>query len=153
MNSEQEKKRVLICDDDEISRSTLVRKVVKIGYEVVGQATTGIEAMNQFIERNPNIILLDIKMPLGSGLTVLSFIRDISPSAIVVMITGDQHFSNSKTVVKCLQIGANDYLIKGKFDEDRLQKAIEKDQDKHEDVKTVTKQDIKELFDIDQWHI
>lgn len=149
MDSDQRLKQVLICDDDEISRQSLAHKVAQIGYEVVGVATTGIEAMNLYLEKNPHVVLLDINMPLGSGLTVLSLIRDISSSTIVVMVTGDQLHYTPETVIKTLEIGANDYLIKGKFDIERLQLAIKNNKADHGDVKTVNKEELKEMFDFD----
>jgi two-component system chemotaxis response regulator CheY len=150
MHNEQDQKRVLICDDDKVSRKIISSYIKNLGYEIVGEASTGIEAMYQFIERNPHIILLDINMPMGSGLTVLSFIRDISSSAIVVMITGDQLYYTPETVIKTLEMGANDYLIKGKFNEQRLLKAITKEKDSNGNVKTVSKQDFKDMFDLDE---
>lgn len=147
---EKNKRRVLICDDDIVSRNINADYVAKLGYEIVGHATTGIDAMNQFAEKNPNVILLDINMPLGSGFTVLSFIRDISSTVVVVMITGDPLYFTPETVLKTLEIGANDYLIKGNFDEDRLREAIEKDDEEHGEQKTVKKEDLIEMFDMSE---
>lgn len=117
-------KKVLICDDDEITRMTLSKKVSKVGYEVVGEAIDGLEAMNKFGELKPDIVLLDINMPKASGLTVLSFIRENNKLCRVVMITGNETNHTSEFVIKALKAGANDYLTKGNFDDNRFKKAI-----------------------------
>lgn len=117
-------KKVLICDDDEITRMTLSKKVSKVGYEVVGEANDGLEAMNKFGELNPDIVLLDINMPKASGLTVLSFIRENDKLCRVVIVTGHETNHTSEIVIKALKAGANDYLTKGNFDDNRFKKAI-----------------------------
>lgn len=124
MNVSPPSKRVLICEDEEVTRMTLVRRIEKIGYQVVGEAVDGLDAMSKFRELKPDIVLLDINMPQASGLTVLSYIRDNSSLTRVVMITGSDLNRTSDTVIKALKAGANDYLTKGNFDEERFKKAV-----------------------------
>ncbi len=101
--------RVLICDDDEIFQEILTRKLRMYRYEVVGNAFNGLESINQFVELRPDIILLDINMPKGGGLTVLRFIRELDPNVFTIMLTQDASLHSVQTALK---LGANDYQTK-----------------------------------------
>ncbi|RJP22621.1 MAG: response regulator [Candidatus Omnitrophota bacterium] len=102
-------KRVLICEDDADCRFLLKAKLKQHGYEIAGEAKTGYQSLTLFMETKPDIVLLDIGMPKGSGLTVLRFIREIDQDIRIVMLTGD---NKERTVKIALKLGANDYLIK-----------------------------------------
>jgi len=116
--------RVLVCDDEKISRLKLIKQLEKLKYEIVGQAENGLQAMNMFYETKPDVVLLDIDMPVGSGVTVLSFIREINKECRVVLITGKEHNQKSDFIINVLRKGSSDYLVKGEFDQDRLMKAL-----------------------------
>ena len=113
--------RVLVCDDDDVCRRMLCSKLKKHEYEIVGEAETGLEALNLFMQRRPDIVLLDIKMPMGSGLTVLRFIREVDTNAKIIMLSADR---TSHAVNTALKLGANDYLVKGQLNTDRLLEAL-----------------------------
>ncbi len=102
--------RLLIVDDDEMNRDMLARRLRRRGYQTT-TATDGAEACN-LVESNPfDLVLLDVEMPVMSGLTVLSRLRE-RYSAVelpVILVTGR---SDSKDVVQGLDLGANDYITK-----------------------------------------
>ncbi len=101
---------LLIVDDDEMNRDMLARRLRRRGYQTT-TATDGAEACN-LVESNPfDLVLLDVEMPVMSGLTVLSRLRE-RYSAVelpVILVTGR---SDSKDVVQGLDLGANDYITK-----------------------------------------
>jgi len=121
MKDQSETKRILICDDDEVFCQILRAKLVKNKFEVVGIASTGLESINMFVEKKPDTVLLDIKMPMGSGLTALRFLREIDDKAYIIMLTGDDSFHAVKTAVK---LGANDYLIKNEIQSEFLESPL-----------------------------
>lgn len=109
MEEELRKHRVLICEDDAASLLLLRTILEKHGYEVVGEATTGIEAINLYDQTQPDLVLLDINMPKGGGVTTLRFMRELNPHPYIVMLTGDSSKFHVETTKK---LGANDYLLK-----------------------------------------
>ena len=121
MDEQRRRIRVLICDDDRTVRALLTAKVFKFDHELVGEAANGIQAMNLFVEKRPDVVFLDIRMPMGDGLTVLRFIRDIDKDVRVVMLTEDDTPHAVKTA---LSLGANEYVIKSSLDSPRFEQAM-----------------------------
>jgi len=103
------KKRIIIADD-EFSVRSMIRMVLKsINGEIVGEAKNGQEAVEQFREKKPDLLLLDINMPVKNGLDALKEIIADFPDAFVIMLTS---ISDMETVEKCLDLGAINYIIK-----------------------------------------
>ncbi len=122
MENPGSQKKVLICEDDPETRLLLRSMLQNYGYEICGEAENGLQSINLFEENRPDVVLLDIKMPKGDGLTVLRFIRDLDTVARVVMLTGDDSPHSVQTARK---LGADDYLIKTSMvDTDRFLKAL-----------------------------
>ncbi|HOE11330.1 MAG TPA: response regulator [bacterium] len=117
-------KRVLICEDDADAR-LLIRSILNtIHFEIAGEAETGIQALNLFRETRPDIVLLDIQMPQGDGLTVLRFLREIDRQVRVILLTADD---TSHSVNTALKLGANDYVIKSSLTTPRFLQALQVD--------------------------
>lgn len=102
------KPRVLVADDDESIRALLKRFLSSEGCEVALAADGG-EALPLLASFKPDIILLDIYMPVKDGLEVLREILAADPAASVMMITGNQ---DEETARRCLELGAFDYIPK-----------------------------------------
>ncbi len=102
------KKKVLIVDDEYLIRYSLQKLIEQEGYEVF-TAASGHEALRLFEERKPDIVILDIHLPDTNGLVILKTIKEISPSAIVIMATGCPDAQGS---VEAVKMGALDYLEK-----------------------------------------
>ncbi|PIE33179.1 hypothetical protein CSA56_12695 [candidate division KSB3 bacterium] len=83
-----EPKNFLLADDSRYVRLSLARAVKMLGGEVVGEATTGREAIDQFTERRPNFITMDLSMPGLSGIDAISHILHIDPSVNILVISG-----------------------------------------------------------------
>ncbi|MFZ1699491.1 MAG: sigma-54 dependent transcriptional regulator [Pyrinomonadaceae bacterium] len=100
--------KILIVDDDRSIRWALDKTLESWGYETV-QAETVAEANEKFAHEEPAAVLLDIDLPDGSGLDVLTHITEADPSAIVIMVTGNVDVKNT---VAALRGGAHDFIGK-----------------------------------------
>ena len=78
-------KRILIVDDSFYMRTMLKNMLTDAGYEVVGEAANGAQAVEMAASTNPDLITLDVILPDNTGLDVLKSLRQIQPSAKVVM--------------------------------------------------------------------
>ncbi len=104
-----EKTRIVLADD-EIHIRYLVRSVVRAeGYTVVGEANNGEDALTLYRLHKPDLILMDINLPLKTGDEVLDEIMREFPAAVVVMLT---MVADVDTVKRCLEMGATDYILK-----------------------------------------
>jgi two-component system, response regulator PdtaR len=100
--------RVLIADDESIIRMDLKEMLSELGHEVVGEAATGREALELCAALRPEIIFLDIKMPVMDGLEVLRVLNETDPRP-VIMVTA---FSEASMIEKAVELGAKAYVVK-----------------------------------------
>lgn len=114
--------RVLIVDDSPVMCAFLEKIFLERGYEVVGKAADGVEALELFQQCDPDLVTLDIVMPKLKGTEVLERILQMRPDAAVVMATS---VSDARTVMKCLKMGARRYIIKP-YDKVAVIGAVEK---------------------------
>lgn len=105
--------RVLVCEDEGLTALRLQTSLKKLGYEVVGEARDGEEAVAQAAKLQPDAILMDIRMPKMDGISATEKIMAERPTAIV-MITA---FSERELVDHALRVGASGYLVKPVSDE------------------------------------
>ncbi|HEU4449711.1 MAG TPA: response regulator transcription factor [Gaiellaceae bacterium] len=102
--------RVLLCDDSGTLRE-LLRVVLELeGHEVVAEAENGAEAVAAAEREQPDIVLLDLSMPVMDGLEALPEIRRVAPASRVVVFSG---FDNEALVARALELGAIRYVAKG----------------------------------------
>ncbi len=103
--------RVLIADDHTLFRQGLVglMETREDVVEVVGEAATGREAVHMAEQLQPDIVLMDIYMPEGDGLTALREIRASSPKCKIVMLTSSE---SDEHLYQAVQLGASGYLLK-----------------------------------------
>jgi DNA-binding NarL/FixJ family response regulator len=106
-----EKVRVAIADDNEGVR-TLLEVLIELDgrMELVGTAGDGREALKLVATGHPDVILLDLSMPLLDGLQVLETLRKDHPETRVVVYSG---FSGAEVQAAAFEAGAADYLVKG----------------------------------------
>jgi DNA-binding NarL/FixJ family response regulator len=100
--------RVLVADDHSLFRDGLVSLLEAAGHEVVGQVGDGQAAVDAARRLHPDLILLDVSMPIVDGLGALRQIRAERPQAQVVMLT----VSDDDTLFEALEAGAQGYLLK-----------------------------------------
>jgi two-component system response regulator AtoC len=99
---------VLIIDDDPLICKTLSSHLAKQGFEVQ-VAEEGEEGIRRFREFNPDLVLLDVRLPGLDGIEVLRQIREINKKTYVLMMTA---FDDMKTTVQAIKLGAFEYLVK-----------------------------------------
>ena len=121
-DSGDQPKSVLIVDDSQVMRNMLAKFFTDNGFNVVGMAEDGEQAIELFEKLNPDIMTLDIIMPKMRGTEVLETIMARYPEAKVVMASS---VSDARTVMKCLKIGAKQYILKP-YDEQKVMTAIKK---------------------------
>jgi two-component system chemotaxis response regulator CheY len=123
------KARVLIADDASFMRQMIREIIEPEGYEVVGEATDGVEAVEQYEKLHPDIVTMDIVMPKRSGIDAVKRLLEQSPGACVVMCSA---LGQETLVREALQAGAKDFIVKP-FKPDSvlgtLNKALEKSED------------------------
>src|SRR6478736_10400458 len=101
--------RILIVDDHPLTRDALAGLLAQNGFDVVGQAGSGEEAIAMATELTPDLVLLDLSMPEMDGLTALPRLRAAAPAAEVVVLTASEDESN---LLGAVRAGAAGYLLK-----------------------------------------
>ena len=100
-------KRILIVDDEADVRTLLGRVLAPLGE--VFQASNGAEALDLFAKHRPQVVFLDVTMPGASGFDVLEQLRQLAPSAAVVMLTSHHDLDLARLA---LEQGASAYVTK-----------------------------------------
>ncbi|HYQ48308.1 MAG TPA: sigma-54 dependent transcriptional regulator [Thermodesulfovibrionales bacterium] len=113
--------RILIAEDESISRKHLTYALEKEGYEITG-AKDGTEAFALFDQNAYDMVIADIKMPGMDGLTLLDRIKEKDPDMDVIIITG---FGSIESAVEAMRKGASEYVTKP-FNLDELNLKIAK---------------------------
>ena len=85
--------RILLAEDDDDSRAMVVELLTTLGHSVVAQVTTGREAADRARQLAPDVVLLDVHMPDGSGIEAAERITSELPGTAVVLFSGDQTVS------------------------------------------------------------
>jgi response regulator NasT len=98
--------RILVAEDEALIRMDLVEMLQEAGYEVVAQATNGEEAIALATEHNPDLTILDVKMPVLDGISAAEKIISIAP---VLMLTA---FSQRELVERARDAGVMAYVVK-----------------------------------------
>ncbi len=105
---------VLVVDDEGANRYSVSKTLQRVGY-VVNEAATGEDALDLVGGREYDVILTDIRMPGIDGIELLRQIKEASPDAIVILMTG---YASLGSAVEALRLGAHDYLIKPSSSQD-----------------------------------
>ncbi len=103
--------KVVIADDHEVVRCGM-RNLIQSAddIEIIGEATSGAEAVEKTLSSDPDVVLLDIRMAGGDGLTALGRIKLDKPALPVVMISA---YDNPTYVARAVALGASGYINKG----------------------------------------
>jgi len=113
---------ILVVDDLAFIKLLLKDLLEKAGFRVVGEASDGEEALRQYQDKRPDVVLMDITMPKMDGLTTLRKILQIDPQANVIMCSA---LGQQKLIVQAIQLGAKDFIVKP-FRPERVVSAIKK---------------------------
>ena len=122
--------RIIVAEDETLIRMDLVEMLTESGYQVVAQATNGQEAITLATEYKPDLIILDVKMPILDGISAAEQLINICP---VLMLTA---FSQKELVERARDSGVMAYVVKP-FTINDLLPAIEISISRHRQMKTL----------------
>lgn len=100
---------VLLIDDHQVVREGLRAALQREGFNVIGEAATKNEAFAQIAHKNPHVIVVDLNLPDGSGLELISWARQVSPTLGIVVLTLNDDDAH---LIACLKAGASAYVLK-----------------------------------------
>ncbi len=115
-------KRVLIVDDAMFMRKMLGDILSGAGYDVVGEAENGKDALKMYRNLQPDIVTMDITMPICSGIEGVQLITAEFPEAVVLMISA---MGQENMVIDAVKSGAKGFIVKP-FDKDKILTTIER---------------------------
>ena len=121
MSMENMKSRIMIVDDADFMRLVLRDVLEKGGYEIAGEAKDGKEAVEKYLETHPDLVLMDVTMPVMDGLTALKEIKKSDPEAKVIMVSS---MCQKAVVLETIRAGAITFVAKP-FEADGLLHVIE----------------------------
>lgn len=102
--------RILIADDHEVVRCGLKTLLANTDIEIVAEVSTGAAAVKYALENDFDVVLMDIRMPEGDGLTSLGRIKLDKPELPILMLST---FDNPTYIARSVALGASGYLLKG----------------------------------------
>ena len=102
--------RLLVVDDHRLLRGALVDLLVQAGFEVVGEAADGADAVALAKQLEPDVVLMDLRMPVLGGLDATRLIKDACPDIQVVLLTA---FESPALQQQAEEAGCFAYLVKG----------------------------------------
>ncbi|MGP5100910.1 LytR/AlgR family response regulator transcription factor [Psychrobacter celer] len=112
--------RIVVCDDEPLARERLARIVQESGHQVVAQVTTGAEAIVAVKTQQPDIILLDIRMPEMDGVRCAQALNELEHPPAIIFVTAYDHYA-----IAALKANAIGYLLKP-ANKDELLEALNK---------------------------
>jgi two-component system chemotaxis response regulator CheY len=101
--------RILVADDASFMRQMIREIVESEGFEVCGEASDGVEAIEEYTRLQPDIVTMDIVMPRKSGIDAVRGIVALDPGACVVMCSA---LGQETLVTEALEAGAKDFIVK-----------------------------------------
>ena len=113
-------KRILIADDLSFIRMLQKEVLTAGGYQIVGEAANGREAVEKYRELAPDVVLLDITMPEMNGLAAMQEILALDPRARVLICSA---IGQQSMILEAIKAGARDFIVKP-FKPERLAAAI-----------------------------
>jgi two-component system chemotaxis response regulator CheY len=114
--------KVLVVDDAAFMRLVMKEILEKNGHEVVGEAENGAEAVEQYGRLKPDVVTMDITMPVMEGIDAVKLIREMDPKARIIMCSA---MGQQQMVVRAIKAGARDFIVKP-LQSERVLEAIEK---------------------------
>ena len=117
---ESSRRRLVVCDDDEMARQIVGMLAEGAGYEVVGEATTAIEAERLVAVSRPHVLVLDLALVGLSGMEVIPSIRTTAPETVIIVFTAFDAMGKAATEAGAFAVVRKDEP--GKL-EDALQRA------------------------------
>ena len=102
--------RLVVADDHELLRSALVALLRQAGFDVAGEAADGVDAVALAKQLEPDVVVMDLRMPILGGLDAARLIKDARPATQVVLLTA---FESPALERQAEEAGCFAYLVKG----------------------------------------
>jgi two-component system, chemotaxis family, chemotaxis protein CheY len=109
-------KRLLVVDDALFMRKLICGVAAEAGWQVVGEAGNGAEAISLYQQHRPDLVTMDLVMPVMGGLEALRQIRVVDPEAKVVVVTA---LDQKQSLMDSIREGAIDFIVKP-FERERV---------------------------------
>lgn len=129
-------KKIVIVDDEPVTKMDLQELLEEAGYSVVGQASNGFEAINECKKHRPDLVIMDIKMPMLDGLKASKKIMHDKIAGGILLLTA---FYDKEFINQAKEIGALGYLVKP-LDEKSFIPTVEMCISRAEDIQSLGKQ-------------
>lgn len=115
-------KTILIVDDAAFMRMMIKDILSKNGYDILGEAQTGKEAVELYQKFKPDLVTMDITMPEMNGIEAVKAIKKLDPAAKIIMCSA---MGQQAMVIDAIQAGARDFVVKP-FQPTRVLEAVQK---------------------------
>jgi two-component system chemotaxis response regulator CheY len=113
---------ILLADDLAFIKMIQKEVLEKGGFEIVGDAIDGMDAIEKYRKLKPDVVLMDITMPKMDGLNSIKVIRQMDPNARIIVCSA---LGQQQLIIEAIRLGARDFVVKP-FEPERLIKAIQK---------------------------
>ena len=113
---------ILVVDDAAFMRMMIKNILSKSGYDIVGEAENGVQAVAKFKELKPELVTMDITMPEMDGISAVKEIKKLDPAAKIIMCSA---MGQQAMVIDAIQAGAKDFIVKP-FQPNRVLEAVQK---------------------------
>ena len=113
---------VLVCDDAIFMRTMIADILTQAGYEVIGEAESGLQAVDKYRQLKPDLVTMDIVMPDMGGIDAVREICKTDPDAKILMCSA---MGQQALVVEAIQAGAKDFVVKP-FQPSRVLEAVQR---------------------------
>ena len=114
--------KVLVCDDSAFMRMMLKKLLTDLGHEIVGEAGDGKQAVQMYRQFKPDLVTMDITMPVMDGIQAVKHIHDEDPLARIIMVTA---IGQRSIISDAIKAGASSFIVKP-FDPEQVSEAVAK---------------------------
>ncbi|RUS46769.1 response regulator [Cohnella sp. AR92] len=101
--------RILIADDAPVMRELLSSLLIRGGHEIVAEAGNGLQAVELYVRHRPELLTMDISMPVMDGITAIKQIREVNPEAKIIIFSA---LGQQSMIAEAIRAGAWDFVTK-----------------------------------------
>lgn len=114
--------RILLVDDAKFARLMLGNMVREFGHDVVAEAVDGLDAIRKYKVHKPDLVIMDITMPVMNGIEATRRIKAINPTANIVIASA---MGQREVVINAIKSGAMDFIVKP-FQKTKIEEVLKK---------------------------
>ncbi len=114
--------RILVCDDSAFMRMMLKKLLTDMGHEIAGEAGDGKQAVQLYRQHKPDLVTMDITMPIMDGIEAVKHIHEEDPSARIIMVTA---IGQRSIIADAIKAGAASFIVKP-FEPEQVEETVNK---------------------------